>query len=79
MHSAKIKAKAQIQHWEVPHTDSNLEVENIISVGDCLEKSGYDLVLTKTDTPKPFVFTCKYTPIAVKPKIFNVNIEEVNT
>lgn len=65
--TAKLKAKAQIQHWEVPHTDSNFEIENIISVGECLEKSGYDLVLTKTDNPKAFVFTCKYTPIGIKP------------
>jgi hypothetical protein len=67
--TAKIKAKAQIQHWEVPHTDSNFEVENIISVGECLERSGYDLVLTKTSNTKPFVFTCRYTPIGLEPEI----------
>lgn len=61
--TAKLKAKAHIQHWEVPHTDSNFEVENIISVEEYLEKSEYDLVLTKTSDPKPFTFTCKYTPI----------------
>lgn len=64
--AAKIKAKAQIQAWEVPHTDSNLEVENIISVEECFERSEYALVLTKTDNPKPFVFTCKYTPIGMQ-------------
>lgn len=67
--AAKIKAKAQIEQWEVPHTDSNFEVENIISVGECLERSGYELVLTKTGNPKPFVFTCKYTPIGIRPEI----------
>ncbi len=67
--AAKIKAKEQIQHWEVPHTDSNLEVENIISVGECLQNSGYELVLSKTNHPKPFIFTCKYTPIGLQPEI----------
>lgn len=56
----------RFQDWEVPHTDSNFEVENIISVGECLEGSRYDLVLTKTDNPKPFEFTCKYTPIGIQ-------------
>lgn len=64
--TAKIKAKAQIQHWEVPHTDNNLEVENIISVDECIEKLGCNLILTKTERAKPFVFTCKYTPIGMK-------------
>jgi hypothetical protein len=64
--TAKIKAKAQIQDWEVPHTDSNFEVENIISVSECLGGSGYDLALTKTNNPKQFVFTCKYTPIGIQ-------------
>lgn len=63
--TAKLKAKAQIQHWEVPHTDSHFEVENIISIDEHLEKSGYDLVLTKTDIAKPFEFTCRYTPIGI--------------
>ena len=64
--TAKLKAKAQIQHWEVPHTDSHLEVENIISVGDSLNSTGYDLVLTKTEVPKSFKFTCQYTPIGMQ-------------
>lgn len=63
--SAKIKAKETIQHWEVPHTDMNLVVENIISLGDHLKDSGYELILTKTDNPKPFSFICQYTPIGV--------------
>lgn len=66
--SAKIKAKAQIQHWEVPHTDSNLEVENVFSVGECLENSEFELMLTKTSKTKPFVFTCRYTPIGLPAK-----------
>ena len=63
--SAKMKAKAQIQHWEVPHTDSKFEVENIISVSECIENAEFELMLTKSHHPKSFDFTCRYTPIGL--------------
>ncbi len=63
--AAKIKAKKQIQNWEVPHIDNNFEVENIISVSEHLNKSKYNLVLTKTGNSQEFKFICKYTPIGI--------------
>lgn len=64
--TAKIKAKAQVQHWEVPHTDNQFEIENIIAVEEHLAHSQYYLKLTQTIHPKPFEFICKYTPIGIE-------------
>jgi hypothetical protein len=61
--AAKLKAKDQISHWEVPHQDTNFEVEHIISVADCLKDSPFNLLLTKSNEIKEFKFTCKYVPI----------------
>lgn len=62
---AKIKAKATVSHWEVPHTDGLYDVDDCVNVNELLEKQGLYIHLEHTDTPAPFNFICKYVPIGV--------------
>lgn len=61
---AKVKAKAAIAHWDVPHKDNLCAIDNCINVNDLLSKKGLSISLEYTDDPVPFTFTCKYVPIA---------------
>ncbi|MES2204358.1 MAG: DUF1543 domain-containing protein [Pseudomonadota bacterium] len=61
---AKQKAVQQVQHWQVPHRDNLFEVENIMHLNDFVaQDKKYYVRLKKSLAPKPFEFTCLYTPI----------------
>jgi len=62
--SAKARAKAQIQHWTLPHRDRLFDVEKAVDVTALMQRYGYSLKLTKAVREKPFTFVCKYLPIA---------------
>ena len=62
--SAKARAKAQIQHWSLPHRDKLFDVEKAVDVTAWMQRYGYSLKLTKAVSEKPFTFVCKYLPIA---------------
>lgn len=60
---AKLKAKATVSHWHVPHRDNLYEIENCVNVSDLLIKQGLSIHLQPTHQPTPFNFNCKYVPI----------------
>ncbi|HEX3864558.1 MAG TPA: hypothetical protein VHY35_22975, partial [Stellaceae bacterium] len=62
--AAKARAKAGIKHWATPHKDRLFEVEQAVDLSASMQRYGYSLKLTKARTEKPFVFVCRYLPIA---------------
>lgn len=62
---AKLKAKATILHWNVPHKDNLYAIENCLNINDLLIKKGLFIHLKHTDAPSPFEFTCRYVPIGI--------------
>lgn len=60
---AKLKAVAQVQHWEVPHRDYLFEAEKIVNIDTLLSKDNQYIHLHPSQTAIPFKFTCLYTPI----------------
>jgi len=60
---AKIKAKAQISGWELPHKDYQYEVENILDMTNIATQKNVHLHFEPTDNPQNFEFVCQYTPI----------------
>ena len=63
---AKIKAKATIADWNVPHKDYLYELDECVNMSEILMKYGLSIHLQKTNHPTPFDFTCKYVPIGLK-------------
>lgn len=61
---AKVKALRQILNWESHHKDYLYEVENCCCVNNVTENKELYIHLEKTDKPKEFEFTCKYTPLS---------------
>lgn len=60
---AKVKAKATISHWQVPHKDYLYEMDDCVNVNNLLIEKGLSIHLEKTLNPTPFHFTCKYVPL----------------
>jgi len=60
---AKHKAVQQVAQWESPHRDYLHQVETLVDLNHLLAADHYYLHLEKTFNPKPFEFTCCYTPI----------------
>lgn len=61
---AKQKAVQQVQHWQVPHRDNLLEVENVLHLNHFIVGNRTLYVnLTPSSVKKAFEFTCLYTPI----------------
>lgn len=60
---AKLKAKATISHWTIPHKDNLYAIEDCVNVNDLLKKKGLSIHLEQTSQPTPFQFTCQYVPI----------------
>ncbi len=60
---AKLKAKATISHWAVPHKDNLYALDDCVNVTDLLIQKGLSLHLERTNHPSPFNFICKYVPI----------------
>jgi len=63
---AKAKALKSILHWKSHHEDYTYEVEQLSDIGALLGDKGPYIHLEKTDSPKPFKFTCQYRPIGKK-------------
>lgn len=61
---AKIKAKATISHWDVPHKDNLYALDDCVNVNDLLIGKDLSIHLKYTGNPSPFSFTCKYVPIS---------------
>ena len=61
---AKLQTKASIAHWQVPHKDNLVTIENCVSISDCLNIKNLFIHLTHTHQPPQFDFICKYVPIA---------------
>jgi len=60
---AKIKAKAQILHWESPHKDYQYELENILDMTPIAAQKNVHIHLEPTVNPQKFEFICQYTSI----------------
>jgi hypothetical protein len=60
---AKHKAVQQIACWESPHRDYLHQVESLIDLNSLLATNNYYLHMEQEFNPKPFKFTCRYTPI----------------
>lgn len=60
---AKIKAKATIAHWTVPHKDYLYALDSCVNVNALLLERGLSIHLEASNNPTPFSFTCKYVPI----------------
>lgn len=62
---AKLKAKATISHWDVPHKDNLYAIDDCINVHDLLIEKGLSIHLEPANHPTAFNFICKYVPIGV--------------
>jgi hypothetical protein len=62
--AAKARAKAGIRQWTMPHKDRLFEVEQAVDLSASMQRYGCQLRLTKALAEKPFVFVCRYLPIA---------------
>lgn len=60
---AKHKAVQQITRWESPHRDYLHQVDTLLDLNQLLATNNYYLHFEKEINPKPFEFTCRYTPI----------------
>ncbi|MCP0914438.1 MULTISPECIES: DUF1543 domain-containing protein [Legionella] len=63
---AKRKAVQQIAAWQSPHRDYLYEMEQCLDLNTRLQADGYYIHLTRQNEPRPFAFTCHYTPIGSK-------------
>ena len=61
--AAKVKAKAQVNHWQKPHRDRLFEIEKTLDIGAQLQRQGYYLSLRPATQEKSFQFECDYRPI----------------
>jgi len=60
---AKLKAKTQIQQWELPHKDYLYELDNILDISQITAQENVHVYLEPTTEFQEFEFTCRYTPI----------------
>lgn len=60
--SAKMRAVAEIKHWDAPHKDNALDVERTVDVEGALG-ARWRLKLSADADPKPFTFEARYVPI----------------
>ncbi len=60
---AKLKAKATIADWKVPHKDNLYDIDCCVNVCELLKQKSVHIHLQRTDHATPFSFTCKYVPI----------------
>jgi hypothetical protein len=64
---AKHKAVQQISQWESPHRDYLHQVDTLLDLNNLLAEDNFYLHMEKELNPKPFEFTCCYTPIGKLP------------
>ena len=60
---AKLKAKATIANWSVPHKDNLYALDDCVNMSDFLAKKGLSIHLQHTNNPTAFSFICKYVAI----------------
>ena len=63
---AKVRALKAILDWKSHHKDYMYEVENIFCLDAAAAEKKLFIHLEKTDSPRPFIFTCGYKPLGKK-------------
>lgn len=63
---AKVRALKQILDWKSRHEDYTHDIEQLTCLDEIVGAKGLYIHLEKTDTPKPFDFTCGYKPLGKK-------------
>lgn len=63
MLTKKLKAKATISNWSVPHKNNFYAVDDFVNITDFLIKKGLTIHLKHTNVKTPFNFSCKYIPV----------------
>lgn len=60
---AKRQAVQQVAQWETAHRDNLYQMDTLLNLNQLLASNHYYLHLEKASAPRPFEFTCRYTPI----------------